>query len=284
LIRPIAAAGLAAGLGVGVATTSIAQDASTPTAGSINLANSVVALHDGSCANPELEPEFEIGSLEREEWYVDDDGLIDQDEGIPAGIGVGDVDDDGIYDMDEEGFVTEDLDDDGVLDDDEDLNDNDVLDAGIDEDGDGVLDDDEVIADYSPAIGPVGFTTVWQVDEEVDATFEEIFGVEEDDAEEEDDDSLNNPGVIAVHESQDNYANIVACAEMSVPTDWEDRDTVVLGLAPAGDSNFYGYAVFERDTGNIPVFGDNTTGVTVYLFENLPTSRDNQAMESTPES
>ena len=48
-----------------------------------------------------------------------------------------------------------------------------------------------------------------------------------------------------------------------------------------GDSAIYGFAVFERDTGNVPIFGDDTTSVTVYLFDNLATQRSDR-MEATP--
>lgn len=278
LLRPIAVASLSAGLGISIASTAIAQDTATPDG--IAMAESPVALHDGSCADPVLEPEFELGTLEEQEGYADTHGLIDMQ---PAVIGDGDVDGDGVLDADEEGFLVEDVDADGVLDEGEDLNDNGVLDAGVDEDGDGILDPDEIIPDTDAAVAPAEYPTVWKVDEEVDATFEELFGSDEAE-EEEDDDALNNPGVIAIHESSQNYGNVVACAELTAPAGWEDRDTVVLGLTPGEGSDFYGYVVFERDTGNVPVFGENTTGVTVYVFEKLPTLRDTRTVEGTPES
>ena len=275
LLRPIAIAGLSASLVVSVVSTVIAQDPATP-GGGIAMAQSPVALHDGSCADPVLEPEFELGTLEEQEGYADAHGLIDNQ---PSDIGEGDLDGDSVLDTDEEGFLAEDVDADGVLDEGEDLNDNGVLDAGVDENDDGILDPDEIIPDTDAAVAPAEYPTVWKVDEEVDATFEELFGSDEDD-----DEDLSNPGVIAIHQSPENYGNIVACAELAAPGGWEDRDTVVLGLTPGEGSNFYGYAVFERDTGNIPVFGENTTGVTVYVFEKLPTLRDTRTTEGTPES
>lgn len=272
LIRPVAVVGLTAGLGISVASTAIAQDTATPAA-RVDLTGAPVALHDGSCNDPVLEPEFEIGALELEARYASAFALSEDFEEI----GSRDIDADGVIDEDEEGYLNEDVDGDGVLDDDEDLNDNGVLDVGIDEDGDGVLDDAEILA-----VSPGEVTTVWKVDEEVDATFEELFGSEED-AEEEDDDALGFPGVLAVHASSDNYGNVLACAELNAPAGWEDRDTVVLGVTPVGNSDLYGYAVFERDTGNFPVFGENTTGVTVYIIDNVPTLRDTQS-KATPES
>jgi hypothetical protein len=58
---------------------------------------------------------------------------------------------------------------------------------------------------------------------------------------------------------------------------------VVIGLRPLNRSNYYGYAVFERDTGDAPVFGEKTTGVTVYLFQGLSTRRmELMATPATP--
>lgn len=269
VLRPLAAAALAATMGISVASTAIAQESGTPAA-RIDVAGAPVALHAGSCTDPVLEPAFEIGALELEARYANEYGLSDDF----AEIGTGDIDADGVLDADEEGYLSEDVDDDGVLDDGEDLNDNGLLDVGFDEDGDGVLNEAEIIPATSGS-----FTTVWKADDEVDATFEELFSEEE-----EDDDTLGVPGVVALHASSEDYGNILACAELNAPAGWEDRDTVVLGITPTGSSDLYGYAVFERDTGNIPVFGENTTGVTVYVIDNLPTIRDFHTMEGTPES
>ncbi len=316
-LRPVGTLALTAGLTLGAAAPAIAQN--TPPAGRVDLTGSPVALHDGSCAKPIVEPEFEIGQLEPQEYGevaddlaeddlaagdedLDNDGVLDEGEdldgdGVLDGAGTleggdepvdglaGDVDEDGVADVDEEGYLDEDLDNDDVLDEGEDLNGNGVLDAGIDQDGDGTLGEDEIIPgagiEADAVVVAIDFPTVWKAEEEVDATFEELFGTEEDVAEEEeDDDALDDPGIIAVHESSENYGNIVACGELGV-VDWEDSDDVVVGLRPIKGSGVYGYAVFERDTGNIPIFGENTSGVTTYLFQNLPTLRQ-ERMTPTP--
>ncbi len=244
----------------------------------VNLSDSPVALHDGSCTDPVLEPEFEIGTLELEARYASAYGLTEDFE--PGELAEGDVNANGVFDAYEGAYLAEDLDDDGVLDEGEDLNGNGVLDVGFDGDDDGVPDDDEIVTAANPHIPAGEFASVWKVDEEVDASFEEIFGTP-DDSEEEDEENLSRPGVLAVHKGPESYGTILACAELAAPAGWEDRDTVVLGVTPAGDSDLFGYAVFERDTGNVPVFGENTTAVTVYIIDSFPTLRDARA-EGTP--
>lgn len=273
-LRSIGALALASGMMLGVAVPGGAQGGSQQGA-NIDLGGSPVSLHDGSCGNPIIEPEFEVGSLESEPFneLTDDltrDNILDND-----------LDNDGVIDTAEEGFLDEDLDNDGVLDDGEGIDGDGVIDAGFDEDGDGVLDENEVLEADSVVVA-VDYPTVWKTEEEVEASFEELFGSDEDAAEEtEDDDALDDPGVIAVHESSANFGNIVACADLSSPG-WDERDELVVGFQPVNQSGVYGYAVFQRDTGNVPIFGDNTTGVTVYVFQNVPTLRDNLMTEATP--
>ena len=324
--RTVGALALTAGLSVSAAAPAFAQQGGQ--GGAIDLSGAPVALHDGNCANPIVEPEFELGQLEPEPYTevyddfvrdaldddvpadvqvpgvaprlidedLDDDGVLDEEEDIDGDgvldVGIdedadgvfdddeavdGDLDDDGVADVDEETYLDEDLNDDGVLDPDEDLDDDGVIDAGFDEDGDGVLDENEIAPaagmDVDAALVLIDLPTVWKVEEEVDATFEELFGEEEAvEDEEEDDDALDDTGLIAVHESSENFGNIVACGELTAPL-WEDESDVVVGIRPVNQSGVYGFAVFERDTGNVPVFGENTTGVTVYLFQNLRTLR-----------
>ena len=263
-VRPVGALALTAGLSVSAAAPAFAQQAGQ--GGAIDLAGAPVAIHDGDCANPIVEPEFEIGQLEPEpytEVYDDfvrdaldedvpadvrapgvaprlidedlnDDGVLDEEEDLDddgvldAGIdedadGVfdegeaidGDLDDDGVLDVDEETYLDEDLNDDGVLDADEDLDGDGVIDAGFDEDGDGVLDENEIVPaagmDVDAALVLIDLPTVHTVEEEIDATFEELFGEEEAvDEEDEDDDALDDAGLIAVHESSEKFGTIVA--------------------------------------------------------------------------
>jgi len=268
LLQPLVVLSLSASFGIGIASTTIAQNTEDP-ATRVDLRGSVVALHGGTCADPVLEPEAEVGVLEFEARYANLLGLTDDFEEI----GSGDIDVDGVLDVDEDAYLSEDVDGDGNLDDREDVNGNAVLDTGFDENGDGVLEGAEIITG-----SPGQFTTVWKVENEVDATFDDLFD------ENEDDDGIDGPGAIAVHATSDNSDNIVACAQLDAASGWEERDTVVLGLTPEGDTDLYGYAVFERDTGNVPIFGENTTGVTVYVIDSPPTLRDTRTTGGTPES
>lgn len=268
LVRPLVVLSLSASLGLSVASTSIAQDTADP-ATRVDLGGAIVAIHGGTCDDLVLEPAVEVGVLEFEARYANVIGLAEDFEEI----GSGDIDADGVLDADEDAYLSEDVDDDGMLEEGEDLNVNGVLDTGFDENGDGVLEGVEIIT------GSTGqFTTVWKAENEVDATFDDLFD------ESEDEDGIDTPGVIAVRAGSGDSDNIVACAQLDAAAGWEERDTVVLGLTPEGDTDLYGYAVFERDTGNVPIFGENTTGVTVYVIDSPPTLRDSRTTESTPES
>ena len=269
LLRPLGAVALVGGLALGSLPVS-AQDATT----GAGMAGAPVALHDGSCAAPLREPEFEVGQLEIEPYsQVIDDFYRDAlDEDIPADVRVpGDVP-----------VVDEDLDDDGVLDDGEDIDADGVIDMGFDDNDDDLLGEDELLDDADAAVILLDHPRVYKAEEELDATFEELFGTDEDGEDEsEDDKSLDDPGIVAVHASSGEFGTIVACGEMTSPK-WEDESDVVIGLRPVGDSAVYGFAVFERDTGNVPIFGENTTGVTVYLFDNLATQRSDRQTTPTP--
>ena len=238
------AAVLVMGLVLSGSPAALAQDP-TATASVAGVTTPPVDLHNGTCANPELEPDYELGDLTLQQY----DEVID------------DLDADGILDVEEEGYLTEDLDGNGVLDDGEDLDDDGTLDTGIDADGDGVLGDDEVIV-----VAAVAVPRIFKAEGEVDATFDDLFG---------------SPEIIAIHKNANEYANIIACGELMQAPDAEDSDEVVISLRPINGSGYYGYAVFERDTGNVPIFGENTTGVTVYMFQGLSTQRENR-MDTTP--
>lgn len=271
------ASALMVGLALAGSPGALAQTTSAP----VVLTGSPVDLHDGSCANPIVEPEFPLGSLEPEPYAqaIDDFRRDALDEDVPADVQVPGV---------APALIDEDLDNDGVLDADEDLDADGVLDVGFDADEDGALAEDELLAgDPDAAVLLLDFPTVWKVEEEIDATFEEIFAAVEDGAEEDaDDQAIDDPGIVAVHASSEDYGTIVACGELTAPA-WEDESDVVIGIRPVDGSAVYGFAVygfavFERDTGNIPIFGENTTGVTVYLFQNLDTARSERMAEATP--
>ncbi len=236
----------------GAATALVrAQDATPPAMPSpVDLQDAPVGLHDGTCADPTLESRYDVGELETLAANEAAAGVLDDD----------DLDDNGVADLDEEGYLDEDLDDDGILDDGEDLNENGVLDRGVDVDGDGILGEADAF------VVAIDLPTVYRADEEIDATFDDLFG---------------EPVVIAVHASADDYGTILACGELTA-ANWEDEEDVVIPIAPVGGSGIYGYAVFERDTGNVPIFGENTTGVTTYLFEGLSTLRGERLLELDP--
>ncbi len=128
----------------------------------------------------------------------------------------------------------------------------DLVEAGVVEADVDML--EEIEPDAMVGLLPPG---VLAVATEVDAPFEELFGASH---------------VVAVHQSAANYGTLIACGEL-FGADWEGDDDVVIGLRPLNRSNYYGYAVFERDTDDVPVFGEKATGVTVYLFQGLSTRR-----------
>lgn len=258
---------LAAATALGVGTAAVAQDA-TPSTTPVAVNMAPVDLHDGTCTDYTPEPVTDIGELQRQAFGDVADDLGDDLEGAPTVEGAADSDGNGVADVDEAGYLTEDTNGNGVLDDDEDINDNGVLDVGFDADEDGTLGDDEIIPAADAAAVAVNFPTVWKAEGEVDRDFDQLF---------------ENPMVVAVHQSAEQYGTIIACGNVSA-SNWDDEDQVVIGLAPVGDSGYYGYAVFERDTGNVPVFGENTTGVTVYLFQDLATQRENRQDQATPTS
>jgi hypothetical protein len=232
------------------APRALAQDP-TPTAAVAGVTTPPVDLHNGTCANPQLEPDYELGDLRGVPFVVDVDyGILDED-----------YDDDGILDTDEDGYLSEDLDGDGVLDAGEDLDGDGVLGIGFDLNGDGILDANEVFVGVE---APNAAVTVYKAEAEIDATFEDLFA---------------SPEVIAVHKNANEYDTIIACGDLgSVPG--EPEGEVVVPIQPVNGSGYYGYAVFQEDTGDapaIPIFGDDTTGVTVYLFQGLTTQRDERA-------
>ena len=204
----------------------------------LDLTGAPVHMHEGTCADPVLDPWDEIGRRQRQDY--------------------GDVGEEVDTDLTPEGFLSEDTDDDGVLDDGEDLNENGVLDTGVDADGDGTLTDDEIVAEGEAMVGIANRPNVYVANGEVDATFEAIF---------------DQQNVIAVHESSEQYENIVACGNVG-GIEYEDEEEVVIGLSAVDGSGVRGYAVFNFDPA---LFGNDVTVVDVFLFENLQTQRDIRA-------
>lgn len=224
------------------AGSALAQE-TTPAPGTMSLINAPVDMHEGTCANPTLDPWAELGRLQRQGAdNTDDDSLLDN-------IGLGD---------DEEGFLTEDDDRDGVLDDGEDGNGNGILDVGTDENGDGVLDEDEVLVVDETAGTVARQPVTYTMEGEIESGYEPLF---------------DQQNIIAIHQSSEEYENIVACGNLG-GIDYEDEDEIAVGLRSVDGSGIRGYAVFEFDPA---IFGDDVTAVTVYAFEGLGTQRDNGA-------
>lgn len=224
------------------AGSALAQETPSATE-AMNLTNAPVDMHEGTCANPTLDPWAELGRLQRQGVdNTDDEGLLDN-------IGLGD---------DEEGFLTEDDDGDGVLDDGEDDNDNGILDVGTDDNGDGVLDEDEVLVVDEAAEAGARQPVTYTMEGEISSGYGPLF---------------DQQNIIAIHQSSEEYENIVACGNLG-GVDYEDEDEIAIGLRAMDGSGIRGYAVFEFDPA---VFGDDVTAVTVYAFEGLGTQRDNSA-------
>ncbi len=144
-----------------------------------------------------------------------------------------------------------------------------VVEAGPPEDAS--ADGDEVLDKDWDAILP-GATDVplppeiLKTEAEVDATFDDLFGA---------------PHVVAVHQNAVDYGTLIACGDLAA-ANREGAGEAVIGLRPLNASNYYGYAVLEQDTGDVPVLGENTTGVTVYLFQGLSTIRGRRITMATP--
>lgn len=206
------------------AGSALAQE--TPSAtGVMNLINAPVDMHEGTCANPTLDPWTDLGQLQRQGVdNSDDDGLLDN-------IGLGD---------DEEGFLTE------------------------DDGNDGVLDEDEVVVDDEVSVAPAGQPVTYTLEGEIESGFGPLF---------------DQQNIIAIHQSSEEYENIVACGNLG-GVDYEDEDEIAIGLRAMDGSGIRGYAVFEFEPA---IFGDDVTAVTVYVFEGLGTQRENRAA-ATPEA
>jgi hypothetical protein len=204
----LAAIALAAGvIAAGGGATGLAQDDGASSDVEIGL-GAPVELHDGTCEDPNLRPDYQLGTLRRQPFDASD---------ILEG---------------------------------EDRNDN------------GVLDEDEIVA-----AAAVHGASVYRTEGEVDAGFEELFG---------------SPEIIAVHRSAKDYGTLIACGELSTGADPGGEDEVLVPIRPVGDSGYRGFAVFERDTGGVPIFGEERTGVTVYLFEGLTTLFEERLARATP--
>lgn len=267
-VAALAVLGFTTGLiGLGI-PAGLARQHPELTPGVADATNAPVAIFNGTCARFHREPDYDVGTLEFQPAGINsivDDFRENELLGGPAADGRNDtdIDRDGVLSPEEAGYLDEDLDGDGVLDAGEDMDGDGLLDRGIDVDADGVIDEPGRLV---PVSGPDA--RIFKAEDEVDATFDDLFG---------------SPKTLVVRKSADEDASIFACGELTRAADVEDEDVVVVGLRPVDGSDYFGYAVFERGTSNLPVFGDNTTDVTVYVFHGLSTRGDN-VVGSTPTS
>ena len=239
---------LASGLSLGAGAT-LAQE-STPVLErrtSLDLTDAPVEMHEGTCINPSLDPWSTIGRLEHQ-------GLAELLGGDDSTVLAALTGDDSTG---EKTLISEDGNGNGTLDEGEDVNGNGVLDSGVDADNNGILDQNEIIAEGEAANTVVNLPDFYTTQGDITAGFEPLFGQQ---------------NVIAVHESSQNYENIVACGNLG-GVDYQDEEEIVIGLKAVDGSGIRGYAVFEFD----PVlFGNDMTAVTVQLFEGMPTQRESR--------
>ncbi len=224
LLMPLVALTALLALLAGSAPALLAHQTPVATSGTreLPLSSPAADLHNGTCADPQLEPDYELGALERRPFP-------------PADFLEDEVFEENPEDSENDKLVDEDIDNDGVLDPGEDIDGDGAIDYGIDADVDGALDEDEVIA-----IAAAPESAVWRVESETDATFDDLFG---------------SPEVLAIHQSPEDYGTIVACGDLSTVQFADDQEEVLIALSPVNNADYYGYAVFQRDTGNTPVFG-----------------------------
>jgi hypothetical protein len=96
----------------------------------------------------------------------------------------------------------------------------------------------------------------WRMQAEIGASFGEFLG---------------EPRIVLVQHGRAAPEVVLACGQIGGAEDGDD--SMVIGLRPLNGSALFGMAIFERDTAGLNVFGDDASGVTVYLFPSLPTLR-----------
>lgn len=76
-----------------------------------------------------------------------------------------------------------------------------------------------------------------------------VFYAESDDVELEWDAMLESSHALAVHESEENIQNYIACGDIGgvVFSDDDDENNLVIGLHPVGDSGYSGVAFLSKD-------------------------------------
>ncbi len=261
LIAALAMLGFtAAWIGPGISTVSARQNPEL-TPGVAEASDAPVAIHNDTCARFQREPVYDVGTLKFQPAGINsivDDLRESELLGGPAADSRNDTDsdEDAVLDPAEADYLDEDLNGNGLLDAGEDLDGDGLFDRGIDVDADGVIDEPGRLV---PVSGPDA--QIFKAEDEVDSSFDDLFG---------------SPKTLVVHKSAAEDASSIACGELTRAADGDDEDVVVVGLRPVDKSDYFGYAVFERGTSNLPVFGENSTDVAVYVFHGLSTRSDSR--------
>ncbi len=137
--------------------------------------------------------------------------------------------------------------------------------AGVLGGDDELIDEDEAADEAEPEV-PLGIN-VWKTESEIDTTFDEL---------------LDGQFIVAVSESEEINTNYLACGTITGAGFEDDEDgQMVVGIQALDGSGVSGFAVFEQDTQMINIFGEDKSGVTAYLFHDLPTLRGDR-MAATP--
>ena len=240
--RSIGACALMVGLALGAAVPVVAQDqpadqtSPAQQTGGFDLARATVDLYAGTCATPAQAPGTEVGTLQPMQFgaAAPETGLQIGEAGESADTAAG------VQPTDSADTAA------GV-------DTGETADTAADAQPEGG--DEPAAGAAGMTQGPAGGPTIWRTETQLDANFDEMFSEQK---------------AIAIDESPDAYQNILACGDLPSTGQWQGQDQIVVGLNPVQGSGFVGFAVFEQDASG-QVFGDNASGLTVYLFENLPT-------------
>lgn len=125
-----------------------------------------------------------------------------------------------------------------------------LLPIGVDPDSDDAIETEGVIT-----VGPVTYSE----SDDIEFDWETMVG---------------SPHAIAVHESEANIQNYIACGDIGGTVWDDDGKEMVIGLHPVGDSGYSGIAILSEDD-------DGEVDVEVYL-SGAPVV-DDPAVEATPE-
>lgn len=192
-----------------------------------------IDIHSGSCLDPLTEPAYDFGELKPIPVTGAEGEVAIRPGGAPGDRAF--LGDDGTLNEADEGFVFEDVDGDGMIEIGVDanldgtLNEDEIL--GTDANQDNMLTGDEITQQLEPAEGALAQTQAWKEDIQVDASGAQLLS--------------EGPYVVLVHESEENYANYVACGEIS---GFAEEGELVVPLRPVGDNDYFGVALIEIDS------------------------------------